>query len=385
MRIGVDFLADRLGESGCIGFHRNFIYWISRLAEKEKYYIFTYDEEHDDYKKYFLNGKRSVNLISLGSGKIPLWRRLFDQHIRIPLYFKKLGITHGFSDNIIPFFFNSKTKWIYRVLITQQFHSEYSDNKLRTAYRRLTTRYACKKATVVVPNSQYTCTEIQRFLHIPAHKLILVGDAVDHQVFYPFNDKQAAHKLLYELLGVRSPYLLQVSGYYDHKNPQLSIKVLKWLHDRNINVDFVLVGADPLGNRNRYENLASELSVSEYVRFIPFKTPDVLRLLYNGATCFLYPSTSETFGIPPLEAMACGVPVVASNQSAVPEVVGDAGLIVDPFDIGAFGEAVYNVIKKESLRKELISLGFVHSKKFKWENVISKMRQEIISLNADNS
>lgn len=379
MNVGVDFLADRLGKSGCIGFHRNFIYWISRLAEKEKYYIFVYDAEYKDYKRYLSNGQSAVTLISIGSGRIPLWKRIYDQHLLIPFYYKKFGINFGFSDNIIPFFTHSSIKWTYRVLITQQFHRKYNDKPLRTAYRRLATHYACRKASFVVPNSQFTYNEIQRFCGVPTHKLNLVGDAVDHEIFYPLSDKPTVYKLLYELLGIRPPFILQVSGYYDHKNPQLSIKVLKWLHQRNININLVLVGGDPLGNRHKYEKLAHKIGVHAYVLFLPFQVPETLRLLYNGATCFLYPSTSETFGIPPLEAMACGIPVVASNKSAVPEVVGDAGLIINPFDIDAFGEAIYKVIKERSLYNKLVSKGLQHVQNFKWENIISQLRLLILS------
>jgi glycosyltransferase involved in cell wall biosynthesis len=379
MRIGVDFLADRLGQSGCIGFHRNFIHWISRLAKEEKYYIFVYDPEYHDYQRYLSDGQKAVKLISWGSGKGSLWKRLFDQQLLIPYHYKKIGIDRGFSDNIIPFFGSSSIKWAYRVLITQQFRREFDDNRVRTAYRRIATRYACWRASHIIPNSHYTCQEIQKFLSVPAHKLILVGDAVDHEMFYPIKDKLRIYRELQERFDVIPPYVLQVSGYYDHKNPQLSIKVLKWLRQRNVHINFVLVGADPLGNADKYKRLASQLGISEYVKFVSFQIPEVLRLLYNGATCFVYPSTSETFGIPPLEAMACGIPVVASNASAVPEVVDNAGLIVNPFDMESFGEAVYSVVSHEAFRNELIEKGLRHVKRFKWENVISQLRLIILS------
>lgn len=379
MKIGVDFLADRLGQSGSIGFHRNFVYWVSRLAEEEKYFIFVYHSEYGDYQRYLADGQTAVKLMSLGEGNAPLWKRLFDQQLRVPYFYKKKGIDRGFSDNIIPFLGPGSIQWVYRVIIMQQFHREYSENRKRAAYRRWTTRWACRKARFVVPNSSHTRGEIQRFLAVPPEKIVAVGEAVDHEVYHPIQDKAAVYRFLHEKFGLVPPYILQVSGYYDHKNPLLSIRVLQWLQRRNIKMNFVLVGADPLGNLPRYEGIADELGVRAAIKFIPFQVPEVLRLIYNGALALVFPSTSETFGIPPLEAMACGIPVVASNASAVPEVVKDAGLIVDPYDIESFGGAVESIIKTEAVRRRLVERGLQHVKDFRWQDVISRLRSIILS------
>lgn len=379
MGIGIDFLADEYGKSGCFIFHKNFIHWISRMTVPEKYYFFVYDTEYEKYKEFIQPDSISVKLISLGNNVRSLPLRIFDQNLRIPLLMKKLGIVRGFSDNVVPVWSPKEIRWTYRVLITQQFHKEYDDDRLRTTYRSVTTRHACRRAQIVVPNSRHTLKEIQRFCRVPDHKLKLIGEALDHEVFYPLPDKVQVHNLVQERFGLQRPYLLQVSGYYDHKNPQLSIRALKWLHDHQMPLDLVLVGADPRGNRSRYEALALELGVKEFVKFYNFQVPDNLRLLYNGSLGLLYPSTTETFGIPPLEAMACGIPVVASNQSSVPEVVGSAGVIVDPYDIETFGEAILAVVKEPAWHGELVSRGLRHAKDFQWKEVISQLHDTIMA------
>ena len=134
MKIGVEFLADRLGESGCIGFHRNFVRWMSRTAEDETFYVFVYDPEYEDYKKY-VDQDRAVQLISLGCAPASLRRRVYDQHVRIPRRYRQLGIERAFSDNIVPVWGSRGIRWIFRVIMTQQFHKEFDPHPGRRIYR----------------------------------------------------------------------------------------------------------------------------------------------------------------------------------------------------------------------------------------------------------
>jgi glycosyltransferase involved in cell wall biosynthesis len=97
--------------------------------------------------------------------------------------------------------------------------------------------------------------------------------------------------------------------------------------------------------------------------------------LYSGATIFIFPSFYEGFGIPPLEAMACGTPVVASNTSSIPEVVGDAALLFNPYNIRKITEAIYSALTDEQLRNKLIEKGFERVKQFSWENTARETLQ----------
>ncbi len=379
MKIGVDFLADRLGESGCIGFHRQFVRWMSRLAEAERYYVYAYDREVQDYCRYLAPGKAdTLRLISLGSGEGSLGKRLWDQHLRIPDLYRRAGITIGFSDNIIPLCSHPDTRWIFRVLITQQFHKDLDHRTSRRIYRSFTTRFAVKRAAIILPNSEYTLRELEAHCPLKGKAISIIGDAYDEASFFPM-DKAHLTDRLAEDFQIRDPYLLQVSGYVDHKNPLASMRVLARLRGSGLGLDFVLAGGDPQGNQKRYRDFADTLGIGPHVHFLPFQLPDRLRLLYNGAACFLFPSTWETFGIPPLEAMACGTPVVASNRSAIPEVVGDSALQVDPDDTEAFAAAVGRVVKDHDLRAEMIRKGFDRCSAFTWEKSIRRMREEILS------
>ncbi len=377
MKIGADFLADRLGESGCIGFHRNFVRWLSRYAEQESYHIFVYDPEYEDYQTYNDN-KRAVHLISLGSGPGSLRRRLFDQHVQIPRAYRRLGIARAFSDNIIPLWGYRRVRWIFRAIMTQQFHKEFDRSPKRRMYRAFTTRFAVRKAHKILPNSQFTLSELRRYCSLRGPRVTVIGDAFDNDVFYPL-DKTSCRASLEKEFGLKRPYLLQVANYLDHKNPIVSMRTLSELRRAALDLDLVIIGSDPQRNKERYLAIARDLGIQDHLRLLPFQLPEKIRLFYNGAECLLYPSTWETFGIPPLEAMACGLPVVSSNQSAVPEVVGEAAIQVDPRDIQGYASAVKGLLQDPELRKNMIARGLGRAENFHWNKIIARMREEILS------
>jgi glycosyltransferase involved in cell wall biosynthesis len=111
-----------------------------------------------------------------------------------------------------------------------------------------------------------------------------------------------------------------------------------------------------------------ELDVRESVVLTGYVPESDLPALYSGALCFVYPSYFEGFGLPPLEAMKCGTPVIVGNATSLPEVVGDAGLKVDPFDVSAIAEAVGELISNSELRKELRDKGRRRAEMFDWQN-----------------
>ena len=125
-----------------------------------------------------------------------------------------------------------------------------------------------------------------------------------------------------------------------------------------------LVGASGWNN----DDIIHEMkSLSQWVKYSGYVSDDELALLYSNASLFIYPSVYEGFGIPPLEAMACGAPVIASNASTLPEVCADAAYYVDPLDTKAIKEGILEVLRDEELQKTLIANGLVRAKEFSWE------------------
>jgi len=130
----------------------------------------------------------------------------------------------------------------------------------------------------------------------------------------------------------------------------------------------VLVCTHP-GVKTHVTELAVRAGLSHQVRLLENVNDFDLALLYNAASVFVFPSLEEGFGLPPLEAMACGVPVVASNTSSIPEVVGDAGILVPPLEVGEIMSAIQRVLADQELANELRIQGLERSATFSWHTV----------------
>ena len=160
------------------------------------------------------------------------------------------------------------------------------------------------------------------------------------------------------------PYVLYVGNLLPHKNlPRLIEAVARAA--RHSPVRLVIAGSGTPGRLAELRRLAEK--AGSRLELMPYVAQQALPALYRGASLVAMPSLAEGFGLPALEAMACGTPVVVGNTSAMPEVVGDAGLLVDPEDTGAISDAILRLLTQASLRKELIARGLARAAAFSWE------------------
>ena len=160
------------------------------------------------------------------------------------------------------------------------------------------------------------------------------------------------------------PYVLYVGNLLPHKNlPRLIEAVARVA--RQSPARLVIAGGGTPGRVGELRRLADR--VGARLELMPYVARRALPALYRGARLLAMPSLAEGFGLPALEAMACGTPVVVGNTSAMPEVVGDAGLLVDPEDAGAIADALLRLLTQDSLRKELITRGLARATEFSWE------------------
>jgi glycosyltransferase involved in cell wall biosynthesis len=173
--------------------------------------------------------------------------------------------------------------------------------------------------------------------------------------------------------AIHRDYLLTVGDLHPRKNITRIIEAYTWLKEtRGIPHQLVIVGKE-LWRANEIYNKASSCSARDSIiltGYVPFKE---VRALYQGATLFVFPSLDEGFGLPVHEAMASRLPVIVSNRGALPEVAGDAALVVDPLNTEELGCAIYQVLESPTLRGELIEKGQEQIQKFSWEESCRKL------------
>jgi glycosyltransferase involved in cell wall biosynthesis len=171
-----------------------------------------------------------------------------------------------------------------------------------------------------------------------------------------------------------TPYLFSIGTIQPRKNYSRSIQALAHLRQQGYDLNFVIAGGKGWLEDEMYQTI-KKTGLREYVHLIGFADDEDLPALYSSAECTLFPSLYEGFGFPVLESMSCGTPVITSNVSSLPEVAGNAAILVNPYSVEAITAAVRRVLDDSILRQTLIERGFQQAKKFTWERSARQLRQ----------
>jgi glycosyltransferase involved in cell wall biosynthesis len=222
-----------------------------------------------------------------------------------------------------------------------------------------------KRADHILADSQATKDDIIALYNTPSDKVTVLLSGVEPR-FHPIDDLNALERVRVRYALPDRPYILSVGTVQPRKNYVRLVEALGKLRGQGIDVSLVIVGAPGWLAEPIYETI-KKLRLSEFVRFTGFADDADLPALYTGAVCAAVPSLYEGFGLPVLEAMACGTPVLTSNVSSLPEVAGDAALLVDPYDTQAIADGLTRLITDSALRDQLIARGFKQASRFTWE------------------
>ncbi len=238
---------------------------------------------------------------------------------------------------------------------------------------------SCDRADHIITISEFSKREIIKYLDIPESKITIMPCGVDLSTYHPHYSEQEIKKvnLQYKISG---DYLLYLGTLEPRKNIERLVDAYSQLKDEMPNIPkLVLAGGKGWLYNNIFEKVKS-LQIGEDVVFTGYVKAEDSPILIKGARAFLFPSIYEGFGMPPLEAMACGTPVLVSNVASLPEVVGDAGIQVDPFSIEGIKSGLKQIIMDLNLRKELSRKGLERVKTYTWDKsveVVHKVLEEV--------
>ena len=212
---------------------------------------------------------------------------------------------------------------------------------------------------------------VARYYHLPNHKIVVINTGVDAQFSHiqqhVLND--ADKQYLQARYNIPYPYILSVGRLDPHKNIHRLIEgYAKARNKHGISHALVIVGGKHEPSYTQLvERTIREQEIGGYVRFAPFIEDKDLPLVYRWADAFLFVSLSEGFGMPLIEAMASGCPVLTSNISAMPEIAGGAAHLVNPYDTDEIAEGIRKLLRDMPLRTELVQKGLIRSRDFSWK------------------
>lgn len=358
MRIAIDA---RMGHSrvGIGVYVRGLLKNLSKIDKENNYYIIInknkkedFVPEQDNFHKIYTNVTYSDYL------RRDLWEQ---GYLPWKLYKNKVDIYHGPCYSL-PIF--AKIKTVITIYDMMSFKVECYKPISRIRVRNLI-KISAKKAQKIITGSENSKTDIVRILKLPEDKIKVIYIGVGNE-YRQINDKSRLDSIK-EKYGINKKFIQYVGSLKANKNIPRLIEAYSRLSE-DILKKYVLVITGGKGWKSKeIFSRVKRLGLENNVIFTDFVDDNDLPLLINAATLLVFPSLYEGFGIPPLEAMACGTPVAASNISSIPEVVGDAALLFDPYNIEEMTTAMYRVLIDEQLRNKLKKKGFERVKKFSWE------------------
>ncbi|MBI2222066.1 MAG: glycosyltransferase family 4 protein [Acidobacteria bacterium] len=244
--------------------------------------------------------------------------------------------------------------------------------KLAHAYARMFLWTATHQAERIITVSETSKRDILQYFRIPPDKIEVIYNGIDDRFWTrPTDDEMERVRERYQLTG---QFLLYAGNIKPHKNLERLIEAFHQLRREGFDDLKLLIIGDEISKYATLRRTVHRYKLHQHVRFFGFVPDHTLAALYRLAAVFVFPSLYEGFGLPPLEAMASGTPVVTSNVSSMPEVTGDAALLIDPYDAEAIAAGIKTVLTDDSLRVGLRERGFKRAREFSWSRSAERVR-----------
>lgn len=361
MRIAID--ARKLHDYGIGTYVRNLVHWLSRFDDDDQYLLLCRREDAEWLR-------------ALGPRFIPVPDKARNYSVReqfsIPLALARAGVDLFHAPHYVV---SPLTRCPFVVTIHDCIHlrfPQYLPNRLAYGYAQTMMRVSAQRSRRILTVSEASRQDIVRFLHVPADKIEVIANALDERLAGPPAEPEVAR--IRDRYQLNAPFILYTGNIKPHKNVDRLIEAFAILRRRGHTDVKLLVIGDEISKYPNLRRLVHRHQLHPHVRFFGFVSDDMLAVLYRLATVFVFPSLYEGFGLPPLEAMAAGVPVITSNVSSLPEVVGDAAILIDPLDPDAIADALARVVADPDLRADLIRRGRERVKAFSWERSVARIR-----------
>ncbi len=353
LRIGIDARLVYYSQAGIAQYTLRLIQGLADLDRENQFIILQSRKD-----KHTIVDKPSFKRVSLWT---PSHHRLEQYSLHLEISGLDLDVLHS-PDFIPPFRRNCKSIITIHDLAFLLYPHFLTKESARY-YGQID--QAVKRTDHIIAVSESTRQDTIRLLGAPEHKITVIYESAN-PVYRPVDNREALEqtKSKYHISG---DFILFVSTIEPRKNLPTLLKAYRQLLDSyKANVKLAVVGRRGWLSEEVF-TLVDKLKLTNDVFFLGRVTGEDLLHLYNAAQLLAQPSFYEGFGLPPLEAMACGTPVVVSNVSSLPEVVGDAGLLVDPEDVSELAVAIWRVLTDQALRADLIAKGLKRARCFSWE------------------
>lgn len=367
MTIGIDarFFGPRA--KGLGRYTQKLIESLQELDQENDYVIFLRRENFDEYLPQNPRFKKVL-------ADYPWYGFAEQLFFPFKIYAQKVDLMH-FPHFNIPIFYFKKYVVTIHDLILRHFATRRASRLGTFLYwfknlgYRVVIWLALKRAKKIITVSEYVKNDIIKSFNVKAQKISVTYEGAPEKNLSYIG---LGHQL--KEFGINKPYLIYVGNAYPHKNLERLVKAFEILvSDFKNDLQLVLVGEEDYFyqrlEEEAKESILSSEEIFERLVFTDFVADDELGILYQNAALYIFPSLCEGFGLPPLEAMSHGLPVVSSNTTCLPEILGKSAIYFNSQDSNDMAEKINRVLSDSNLRKDLIFKGFEQIKKYSWKDM----------------
>jgi glycosyltransferase involved in cell wall biosynthesis len=362
VRIAID--ARKLRDFGIGTYVRNLLRHLARLDRTTEYVVLCREADGDLARE-------------LGENFRPVTERSPNYSIReqltVPLDLRREGVDLFHATHyVLPPLTPCRSVVTIHDCIHLRF-PQYLPSRLGYAYARSSLWIAAHRSGRIMTVSEASKRDILRYFHVPESKIDVIYNAIDER----FGHLPAVEEVerVRERYQLNDPFVLYAGNIKPHKNIERLIEAFDLLKQHGFEHVKLLIIGDEISKYATLRRAVHRHKLHKHVRFFGFVPDQTLAILYRLAAVFVFPSLYEGFGLPPLEAMASGTPVITSNVSSLPEVVGDAALLIDPYEPEAIADAMRRVLTDDALHADLRARGLARASHFSWERSIRRVRE----------
>lgn len=363
MRIAIDALAVRPGSGAAVVYLRCLLPALVRNGPEHEWVVIASSKKLE----WFRELKQIKILLVHLPVQNPYHRVIYQQFI-LPLQLMMMGIDMVYGPyGVIP--------WLFPGPMVVAFHNlkvhdrDWRSSSSRLRWLHLLSWISARRAHAVICPSEYCRQIVIADLGIDPNRVVCVYHGIGSE-FIPDGPIAA------DRLGIHQPYILCISAISQHKNLLSLVRAFNLMIEKRSDLPHKLVFIGGVSDYNYYSHFNNEVISAENLKsrvvIIPGMLHSELPSIYRGATVFVLPSLIESFGLPAIEAMACGVPVIVSKAGALPEVCQDAAIYFEPTNIEELTEALLRVITDQKLRKILIDRSLQRARDFSWDIAAKK-------------
>jgi glycosyltransferase involved in cell wall biosynthesis len=363
MKIGISTSVIQRGKTGIAQYVFGLVRGLIEAAPENEYILFVLEEDFP----LFAFAADAAQIVTVPERVRPPVRDIAWHQAQLPRLARQLRLDVLHVPSYRRMLWSRPCGLVATIHDLAPFHVRGKYDWKRMLYGRVVARQLAHRQDTIITISQNSARDISTYFGVSSEKMEIIYNGIDHTQFYPGSTETSSERIAREY-GITNPFFLYLARLeHPGKNHVRLVEAFNQFKSATRSAWELVLGGSDWSGAEHIHRAIKESPYSGDIRILGFVSNSMLPSLYRAASVFVYPSLYEGFGMPPLEAMACGCPVISSTGGALREMVGNAGVLVEPEDTTGLAAQMARLANDSSLREQLRANGLAHAQRFTWQ------------------